>query len=62
LSDIEFEQEELGWGGITRPGANKEEFEAEHGHVDDWQEMDSDMTDSDDDDHGGHMMPIPRLF
>ena len=63
LSDLEFEPEEQGWGGITRPGEHRagEGFPQERGHVDEW---DEEMTtsDEDDDEHGGHMMPIPRLF
>lgn len=65
VSDIEFEEEDLGWGGITRPGSHPdlspEEFpEEEAMGTTDW-ESDSEDND-DDDDHGGHMMPLPRLF
>lgn len=63
VSDLEFEDEDLGWGGITRPGGEQhlsgEEFPEEEAMGTDWE---SDHDNDDDDDHGGHMMPLPRLF
>lgn len=57
-SDVEFSGEENGWGGVTTRGReiSDEEFPHEAGYF-----SDQDGSD-DDDDHGGHMMPIPRLF
>ena len=52
LSDIEDDA----WvaGGMKRPGVrDSEEFSSEEAMEDDW--------DSDDDDHGGHMMPVPGI-
>ena len=61
ISDIEFGDQDVGWGGITRPGNHPqlsgEEFTEEEGMEDEWEN-----SDDDDDDHGGHMMPLPRLF
>lgn len=66
LSDIEFDDEDAGWGGITRPGAHPqqlggEEFPKEQAMEDEWDQTDFE-DDDDDDDHGGQMMPLPRLF
>ena len=63
ISDIEFEGEELGWGGMTRPGTNSfdKEFSEEEPMGDEWDQTEDDRSD-DDDYHGGEMMPIPRLF
>ena len=63
ISDIEFEGEEMGWGGMTRPGSNWDrEFSDEEGMNENTGISDNEHTDSDDDHHGGEMMPIPRLF
>ena len=37
LSDIEFEKEDLGWGGVTRPRGfpTDEEFQKEEGWIED---------------------------
>lgn len=55
LSDMEDDA----WiaGGIKRPGEkDSEEYTTDEALEDDW-----DKTDNDDDDHGGHMMPIPGM-
>lgn len=56
ISDIEFEGEDFGWGGMTRPGARSsisdEEFKPEEAMGDEWDSDREDNTD-DDDDHGG---------
>jgi len=64
ISDIEFEGEEMGWGGMTRPGSNKwdREFSDEEGMNENTGISDNEHTDDDDDHHGGEMMHIPRLF
>lgn len=53
-SDEELRASDEEWTGMRRPGSHdSEEYSTEEGMDDEWD------NDSDDDDHGGHMMPIP---